>query len=48
LPLGAAVLALAVRGAGRRAGPAVAAALIVLFLAHDMFSQLQAIARYYG
>ncbi len=48
LPLGAAVLALAVRGAGRRAGPVVAAALIATFLAHDLFSQLQVIARYYG
>jgi hypothetical protein len=48
LPLGAGALALAIRGAGRRAGPAVAAALIVAFFAHDLFSQLQVIARYYG
>jgi hypothetical protein len=48
LPLAGAALALAVRGAGRRLGPAVAAALVVVFLAHDVVSQLQAIARYYG
>jgi Predicted membrane protein (DUF2142) len=48
LPLAGAVIALAVRGAGRRLGPAVAAALVAAFLAHDLFSQLQAIARYYG
>ncbi|MGC2372461.1 MAG: DUF2142 domain-containing protein, partial [Solirubrobacteraceae bacterium] len=48
LPLAGAMIALAVRGAGRRAGPAVAAALVATFLAHDLFSQLQAIARYYG
>jgi hypothetical protein len=47
LPLLGAALALAVRGA-RRWAPAVGAALIVLFLAHDLFSQLQTIARYYG
>jgi 4-amino-4-deoxy-L-arabinose transferase-like glycosyltransferase len=45
--LGAAV-ALAVRGAGRRWAPVVGAAMVVLFLGHDLFSQLQAIARYYG
>jgi hypothetical protein len=48
LPLLAAVLALAARGAGRRWGPAVGALLVVLFLAHDIFSQLQVIARFYG
>jgi hypothetical protein len=48
LPLLAAVLTLAVRGAGRRWGPPIAAVLIVVFLAHDVFSQLQVIARYYG
>lgn len=40
-------IALAVRGA-RRWAPIVGAALIVLFLAHDLFSQLQTIATYYG
>jgi len=48
LPLLGAVLALAARGAGRRWGPSVGAAIILLFLAHDIFSQLQEIARYYG
>jgi Predicted membrane protein (DUF2142) len=42
------VVALAARGAGRRWGPAVATLLVVLLLAHDIFSQLQVIARYYG
>jgi hypothetical protein len=48
LPLLGAVLALAVRGAGRRWAPVVGAALVVLFFGHDVFSQLQTIARYYG
>jgi 4-amino-4-deoxy-L-arabinose transferase-like glycosyltransferase len=46
-PLGA-VLALAARGAGRRLGPAIGALIVIVFLAHDVFSQLQVIARYYG
>jgi cation transport ATPase len=48
LPLLGAVIVLAVRGAGRRWAPVVGAALVVLFLGHDIFSQLQTIARYYG
>jgi hypothetical protein len=48
LPLLGAVVALAVRGAGRRWAPVAGAALVVLFLGHDIFSQLQVIARYYG
>ncbi|HXP38468.1 MAG TPA: DUF2142 domain-containing protein [Solirubrobacteraceae bacterium] len=48
LPLLGAILALAARGAGRRWGPAVGAAIVMLFLAHDVFSQLQVVARYYG
>jgi 4-amino-4-deoxy-L-arabinose transferase-like glycosyltransferase len=48
LPALGAVLALAARGAGRRWGPAVGAAIITLFLAHDVFSQLQVLARFYG
>jgi hypothetical protein len=47
LPLFAALLVLAVRGAGRRRGPTVAALIVVLFLGHDVFSQLQVIARFY-
>jgi len=48
LPIGGALLALAVRGAGRRWGPAVGALIVVLFLAHDVFSQLLVAARFYG
>ncbi len=48
LPLLGVVLALAARGAGRRWGPSIGAAMIVLFLAHDIFSQLQVVARFYG
>lgn len=48
LALWGAVLALAARGAGRRWGPAVGALIVVLILAHDIFSQMQVLARYYG
>jgi hypothetical protein len=48
LPLFAAALVLAVRGAGRRWAPVVGAVLVMLFLGHDLFSQLQVVARYYG
>jgi 4-amino-4-deoxy-L-arabinose transferase-like glycosyltransferase len=48
LPLLAAMFALAARGAGRRWGPVVGTLLVVLLFAHDIFSQLQTIARYYG
>jgi hypothetical protein len=48
IPLLGAVIALAVRGAGRRWAPVVGAAMVILFLGHDVFSQLQVIARYYG
>jgi hypothetical protein len=48
LPLFGAVIAIAVRGAGRRWTPVVGAAMVVLFLGHDVFSQLQVVARYYG
>jgi 4-amino-4-deoxy-L-arabinose transferase-like glycosyltransferase len=48
LALWGAVLALAARGAGRRWGPAVGALIVVLVIAHDIFSQLQVVARYYG
>jgi 4-amino-4-deoxy-L-arabinose transferase-like glycosyltransferase len=48
LALWGAVLALAARGAGRRWGPVVGALLVVLILAHDIFSQMQVVARYYG
>ena len=48
LPLFAIVVALAARGAGRRWGPASGVLIILLFFAHDIFSQLQLVARYYG
>ena len=48
IPLFGAVLALVARGAGRRWGTTAGALIVVLFFAHDLFSQLQVIARYYG
>lgn len=48
LPLFAAAIALAIRGGGKRLVPVIGAAMVVLFLGHDLFSQLQVIARYYG
>jgi 4-amino-4-deoxy-L-arabinose transferase-like glycosyltransferase len=48
LALWGAVLALAARGAGRRWGPVAGALIVVLVLTHDLLSQLQVIARYYG
>jgi hypothetical protein len=48
LALWGAVLALAARGAGRRWGPVVGVLLVALVIAHDIFSELQVIARYYG
>jgi hypothetical protein len=44
----AAVLALAARGAGRRWGPAVGTLLVLLILAHDIFSQLLEVGRFYA
>jgi 4-amino-4-deoxy-L-arabinose transferase-like glycosyltransferase len=48
IPIFGGVLALAARGAGRRWGPAVGALIVVAFFAHDLFSQLLVIGRYYG
>jgi hypothetical protein len=48
LPLVGLGLALAARGAGRRWGPAAGTAIVILFLGHDIFSQLLVVARYYG
>ncbi len=48
IPLLGVILALAARGAGRRWGTVVGVAILTLFLAHDMFSQLQLVARFYG
>jgi Predicted membrane protein (DUF2142) len=41
-------LALSARGAGRCWGPAAGTLIVVLLLAHNIFSQLQVIARFYG
>ena len=43
-----AVVAVAVRGAGRRWMAVAGAAMVILFLGHDIVSQLQVVARYYG
>jgi hypothetical protein len=48
LALFGAVLALAARGAGRRWGPAVGTLLVLVVLAHNIFSQLLMVSRYYG
>jgi 4-amino-4-deoxy-L-arabinose transferase-like glycosyltransferase len=48
LPLYAALLALAARGAGRRWTPVLGTAFVVLAIAHDVFSQLLVLARYYA
>jgi 4-amino-4-deoxy-L-arabinose transferase-like glycosyltransferase len=48
LALFGAALALAARGAGRRWGPTAGTLIVVLLLAHDIFSQMLVVARYYG
>jgi Predicted membrane protein (DUF2142) len=51
LPLSAlygAAIALAARAAGRRYGPVLGAALVMLALAHTVFGQLITLTRYYG
>jgi 4-amino-4-deoxy-L-arabinose transferase-like glycosyltransferase len=48
LPLFGVALALAARGAGRRWGPPVGAAIVVLILAQNIFSQLLVVGRFYG
>jgi len=48
LPLFAAIVALAVRGAGRRFGVAAGTILVMLALAHTLFAQLLTITRYYA
>jgi 4-amino-4-deoxy-L-arabinose transferase-like glycosyltransferase len=41
-------LAMSARGAGQRWGPTAGALIVVLFLGHDVLSQLQVISRFYG
>jgi hypothetical protein len=43
-----ATLALAMQGVGRRWAPMMGMAIIVLFIGHDVFSQMITIGRYYG
>jgi hypothetical protein len=48
LPLYAAIVALAARGAGRRYGPAVGVLLVTLAIAHTALGILVTLTRYYG
>jgi hypothetical protein len=48
LCLYALVPALAVRGAGRRFGPAVAIGVVSLTFAHTLFALLLTVSRFYG
>lgn len=48
LALYGAFLVLAAKGAGRRWGPAVAAAIVLLAMAHGLFAETLTISRYYG
>ncbi len=48
LPLLGLIYALATRGAGRRWAPVVGTAIVMLCLTHDIASQLQTVARFYG
>jgi 4-amino-4-deoxy-L-arabinose transferase-like glycosyltransferase len=48
LPLYATALALAARGVGSRWAPAAGAAIVVLAIAHDVFSQLLVASRFYA
>jgi 4-amino-4-deoxy-L-arabinose transferase-like glycosyltransferase len=48
LALYGAFIALAVRGAGARWGPALGAFVVVLAMGHSLFAQLMTISRFYG
>jgi hypothetical protein len=48
LPLGAALVAVSARGAGRRFGPAFGAGLVMVVIALSVFAQLATLERYYG
>jgi hypothetical protein len=47
LALGGALLALAARGAGKRWGPVAGVLIVMLFLSHNVLSQLLEVSRYY-
>jgi hypothetical protein len=48
LPLYGAIVALAVRAAGRRAGPGLAAAAVVVMLGWSAYAQIVTVIRFYG
>lgn len=48
LPLYGALVAVAVKGAGRRWGPALGALLVVLAFSHTLFAELLTLVRYYA
>ena len=48
LPLYGGLLALAVRGAGRRWAPVAGSAIVAVAIAHNVFAQLLVISRYYA
>jgi disulfide bond formation protein DsbB len=48
MPLYGAIVALAVRGAGRRAGPAVAALAVVVMIAWSSYAQIITLMRFYS
>ncbi len=47
LALGGALLALAARGAGKRWGPVAGVGIVMLFLCHNVLSQMLEVSRYY-
>jgi hypothetical protein len=47
LALGGALLALAARGAGKRWGPVAGVGIVMLFLSHNVLSQLLEVSRFY-
>ena len=48
MPLYGAIVALAVRGAGRRGGPALAATAVVLMIGWSAYAQIETIMRFYA
>lgn len=48
VPLYGLLIALAARGAGRRYGPAVGAALVILAMTHGLYAEMLTVSRYYA
>lgn len=48
LPLYGAIVALAIRGAGRRAGPSLAAVAVVVMIGWSVYAQLITMLRFYS